>query len=213
MARITHPRPTLGRTRPGVGGVVFQDGVAEVDLTDKPILHDFYLRHGYKIDYDIDELAADVNVPLSSLTIKELHKVAADNRVEVSKSIKLKDELVEFVESALARRKLMADGSALGVADEDLDEFADLVTVVAESAGTAASAAGVVPVQIKIDRDSHTLTTGSRTRAELLELAGRPADDFDIFLALPGGDHKLDEVPVLLADGSEFYTAPKHING
>lgn len=212
MARITHPSPTPGRTRPGVAGVVFQDGVAEVDLTGKPILHDFYNRHGYGIDYDLDELAANVNVPLSALTRAELRKVAADNGIEVPKSIKLKDELVEFVESALARRKLLADGFALGVAEEDLEEFADLVTVVAESAGAAASAADVVPVHIKIDRDEHTLAPGTRGRAELLELAGRP-DDFDIWLSLPDGDRKLGEIPVLVADGSEFYTAPKHING
>ncbi len=106
MARITHPRPQLGRSRPGVAGVVFVDGVAEVDLSDKPVLHEFYLRQGYGVEHDVDELGGNVNVPLSTLTIAELRKVAADNDFEIPSALKLKADIAAYVETMLAVRTL-----------------------------------------------------------------------------------------------------------
>lgn len=119
MARITHPYPQPGTVNDRVGTqdgpVVFIDGFAEVDLTDKPILHSFYVQHGYGIDYDLDEVAEDVdiNVPIGALTIKELRKVAADNGVEIPKDLRLKDDILELVETTLAERKIIADGGVV----------------------------------------------------------------------------------------------------
>lgn len=216
MARITHPNPQLGRTRPGVGGVVFQDGVAEVDLTDKPILHDFFVRHGYGIDYDIDELSdnASVNIPLSALTIKELLKVAADNAVDVPPAVAKgrKAAILDHVEGALAHRKLVAEGSAIGEAAgfdaDDLEEFAESVAQLAESPEVPPS------IQIKVDRSTYLLPAENPVSpAELLKLAGRD-DTYELWLSTGGErDVKLDDTPVLIDDGSVFFTSPKHING
>lgn len=119
MARITHPYPQPGTVNDRVGTqdgpVVFIDGFAEVDLTDKPILHAFYVQHGYGIDYDLDEVAdtVDINVPIGALTIRELRKVASDNGVDIPKDLRLKDDILEHVETTLAERKIVADGGVV----------------------------------------------------------------------------------------------------
>jgi hypothetical protein len=215
MARITHPNPQLGRTRPGVGGVVFRDGVAEVDLTDKPILHDFYVKHGYGIDYDIDELAANVNVniPLSALTIKELLKVASDNAVDVPAEVARgrKAQLLEHIEGVLAHRKLVTEGSAIGELDGvDADELQEFAVVVAEQAEGEAPKS----IEIQIDRSTYTLPPEAPVSpTELLKLAGRE-DGYELWLSTAGGrDIKLDDTPILIDDGTVFFTAPQHING
>ncbi|TFC59412.1 MULTISPECIES: hypothetical protein [unclassified Cryobacterium] len=50
MSRITHPQPQVGIVTDRIGGIEFTDGVAEVDLTDKPNLREAYLQHGYVIE-------------------------------------------------------------------------------------------------------------------------------------------------------------------
>jgi len=49
MARIKHPNPQQGTFTDRIGGVVFRDGFAEVDLTDDENLREAYLMHGYEI--------------------------------------------------------------------------------------------------------------------------------------------------------------------
>jgi len=87
VARITHPHPTLGTTLPQVGGVVFRDGIAEVDLTDKPNLRSFYEQHGYGIEEDVD---------LATLTVRELRDIADVEGVDVPAKAK-KSELLELL--------------------------------------------------------------------------------------------------------------------
>ncbi|TFC92045.1 MULTISPECIES: hypothetical protein [Cryobacterium] len=50
MARIKHPNPQQGTFTDRIGGVVFRDGYAEVDLTEDPNLRDAYLMHGYEVE-------------------------------------------------------------------------------------------------------------------------------------------------------------------
>lgn len=85
MARIHHPNPTLGTTLPQVGGVVFRDGVADVDLTGKPNLQSFYEQHGYEIEPD--------TVPLDDLTVRELRDIADVEGVDVPAKAK-KSEII-----------------------------------------------------------------------------------------------------------------------
>lgn len=213
MARITHPNPQPGRTRPQQAGVVFQDGVADVDLTDKPLLHAFYVQQGYGIDYDFDELAdnVSVNIPLSALTIAELLKVASDNTVDVPTPIARgrKAALVEHIEGALAHRRLVAEGAAIGEAAgidaADLEAFAE---------GAAALAETPPSIEIRIDRATYLLPAENPVSpAELLKLAGRD-EGYELWLSTGGDrDVKLDDTPILIDDGSVFFTAPTHING
>ena len=49
MARIKHPNPRPGTFTDRLGGVVFHDGYAEVDLTHDENLADAYRMHGYLI--------------------------------------------------------------------------------------------------------------------------------------------------------------------
>lgn len=49
MARVQHPQPQVGIVTDRLGGIEFTDGVAEVDLSDKPNLRAAYLQHGYSI--------------------------------------------------------------------------------------------------------------------------------------------------------------------
>ena len=88
MARITHPQPELGTTRPQVGGVVFRDGIADVDLIDKPILREFYVQHGYGIDETED---------LEALTVTELREEAEGRGAQVKPRAR-KGEIVEAIE-------------------------------------------------------------------------------------------------------------------
>jgi hypothetical protein len=50
MARVQHPQPQVGIITDRLGDIEFTDGVAEVDLTDKPNLREAYLQHGYVIE-------------------------------------------------------------------------------------------------------------------------------------------------------------------
>jgi hypothetical protein len=84
VARITHPQPQIGTTTDRIGGVVFRDGFAEVDLTDDPNLRDAYLMHGYGIEETADLPAEDfavVELPDGTIigdgkSIATLHKFA-----------------------------------------------------------------------------------------------------------------------------------------
>lgn len=69
MARIKHPNPQQGTFTDRIGGVVFRDGFAEVDLTDDENLREAYLMHGYEISVftgitvDFDTLTASSGSP------------------------------------------------------------------------------------------------------------------------------------------------------
>lgn len=57
MSRITHPNPRPGTVTDRLGGVIFRDGFAEVDLTEDPNLRDAYLMHGYEVEEPLDYLS------------------------------------------------------------------------------------------------------------------------------------------------------------
>jgi hypothetical protein len=57
MSRIKHPNPQPGTFTDRLGGVVFHDGYAEVDLTEDPNLRDAYLMHGYEVEEPLDYLS------------------------------------------------------------------------------------------------------------------------------------------------------------
>ena len=63
MSRIKHPNPRPGTFTDRLGGVVFHDGFAEVDLTDEPHLRAAYIQHGYGIS-----VFTGVTVDLETLT-------------------------------------------------------------------------------------------------------------------------------------------------
>ncbi|WP_440708819.1 hypothetical protein [Herbiconiux sp. YIM B11900] len=67
MARITHPNPQPGKTRPQVGGVVFVDGVAEVNLHGKPVLRDYYEKHEFGIEESKPHKSKAVVVPAEGI--------------------------------------------------------------------------------------------------------------------------------------------------
>lgn len=50
MSRIKHPNPRPGTFTDRLGGVVFHDGFAEVDLTHDENLADAYKMHGYEVE-------------------------------------------------------------------------------------------------------------------------------------------------------------------
>ena len=60
MSRIKHPNPRPGTFTDRLGGVVFHDGYAEVDLTEDPHLRAAYVQHGYEIEESV-ELIADLD--------------------------------------------------------------------------------------------------------------------------------------------------------
>lgn len=84
MARIIHPRPQLGRAKDRIGGIEFIDGVAQVDLSDKPNLVAAYNLHGYTVEPEVAEAAAEIaplaghnpDEALDSLTVAELRDLA-----------------------------------------------------------------------------------------------------------------------------------------
>ena len=55
MARITHPRPVIGRKVDF--GITFFDGRAEHDLAGAPVLTQALLQHGFTIEAELDYLA------------------------------------------------------------------------------------------------------------------------------------------------------------
>lgn len=63
LSRIKHPNPRLGTFTDRLGGVVFHDGFAEVDLTDEPHLRAAYIQHGYGIS-----VFTGVTVDMETLT-------------------------------------------------------------------------------------------------------------------------------------------------
>ncbi|MDJ0337465.1 hypothetical protein [Cryobacterium sp. PH31-O1] len=50
MTRIKHPNPQDGTFTDRIGGVIFHDGYAEVDLTHDENLADAYRMHGYEVE-------------------------------------------------------------------------------------------------------------------------------------------------------------------
>ena len=60
MARIIHPTRHVGTFTDRLGDVVFHDGVADVDLSDKPNLSAAFIQHGYEIE-EVVELTADLD--------------------------------------------------------------------------------------------------------------------------------------------------------
>lgn len=76
MARITHPRPQVGTIVDRLGGVIFRDGFAEVDLSDKPNLAAAYAQHGYVV-----EEPAPI-IDLTKLSARELRDVADVEGIE-----------------------------------------------------------------------------------------------------------------------------------
>lgn len=84
MARIKHPHFQPGRVKSPLG-VVFVDGFAEVDLTDKPILRQALVQHRYEID-DVPELVEH--------TVQELRDELKSLGYDVKSSWR-KPELVE----------------------------------------------------------------------------------------------------------------------
>ncbi|ANP74534.1 hypothetical protein [Cryobacterium arcticum] len=54
MARVLHPQPQVGIVTDRLGGIEFTDGVAEVDLSDKPILSAALVQHGYTVELTPD---------------------------------------------------------------------------------------------------------------------------------------------------------------
>ena len=60
MSRIIHPTRHVGTFTDRLGDVVFHDGVADVDLSDKPNLSAAFIQHGYEIE-EVVELTADLD--------------------------------------------------------------------------------------------------------------------------------------------------------
>ncbi|MDY7542605.1 MULTISPECIES: hypothetical protein [unclassified Cryobacterium] len=67
MSRIKHPNPQQGTFRDILGGVVFVDGFAEVDLADDPNLRDAYQMHGYEVEETPAEDPADAALAAAKL--------------------------------------------------------------------------------------------------------------------------------------------------
>lgn len=67
MSRIKHPNPQQGTFTDRIGGVVFHDGYAEVDLTEDPNLRDAYLMHGYEIS-----VFTGITVDLETMTTSSI---------------------------------------------------------------------------------------------------------------------------------------------
>lgn len=84
--RITHPRPTAGRTEEF--GVAFVDGVATVESLH-PERERALLQHGFTLEPDLDvakpyhpELGAPI-LDLTTLTKKQLQAIADDEGIEI----------------------------------------------------------------------------------------------------------------------------------
>lgn len=112
MARIKHPRPQIGTIVDRLGGVIFRDGYAEVDLTDKPNLAAAYEQHGYVVEaalttdddlsglLEASEAAGDI-LDLESLTRPQLQSLARIRSVDVPKRA-TKADLVDLISRAPA---------------------------------------------------------------------------------------------------------------
>ncbi|CAN5424590.1 hypothetical protein BH09ACT9_BH09ACT9_00670 [soil metagenome] len=135
MARIKHPNPPhegtftdrLGRD---LGGIIFRDGYADVDLADKPNLHAAYIQHGYGIDYDVDDLFPDQTseVLLSDMTIAALRELAAAELIDLPKKLRKHAEIVEYIEHVQALNILTENDDAkpteaIGTVDPYFDQF------------------------------------------------------------------------------------------
>lgn len=125
MARIKHPQFKPGRATDL--GIEFIDGFAEVDLTDKPILRQALLQHGYEIDE---------TVGLDERTVPELRAELEELGYEVKTSWR-KPELIErlaqhrelktekFATAELSDGTVIGDGKSLAtlpVAEDDAPE-------------------------------------------------------------------------------------------
>lgn len=87
MARITHHTPTEGVIRAHFD-VTFVDGVADVDLADKPNLEKYYRDHGYTIEDggqskgDLQKIADGLGIEYTQRTTRaELADLIADRAV------------------------------------------------------------------------------------------------------------------------------------
>ena len=88
MAHIIHPTLTEGVIKSHFG-VVFTDGVADVDLDGRPNLERFYRTHGYTIEEsggqsktDLQAIARDLDIPHTQRTTRaELASLIADKAV------------------------------------------------------------------------------------------------------------------------------------
>jgi len=103
MARIKHPRFQPGRTK--ALGIEFIDGYADVDLTDKPILAQALLQHGFEIELEA--------VQLESLTVRELRDVAEIEGIDLP-SRATKAELIEVISRSPVPPAIGADGEPFG---------------------------------------------------------------------------------------------------
>lgn len=95
MARIKHPHPQLGTVKDRLGGVIFRDGFAEVDLSDKPNLRDAYAQHGYTVIKQVDE------TPFFDLTVAELLKLAKSKGIDIPKGARKADIVGAFVSAGV----------------------------------------------------------------------------------------------------------------
>ena len=57
LSRIKHPTRHIGTFTDRLGGVIFHDGYAEVDLTHDENLADAYKMHGYEIEESVESVS------------------------------------------------------------------------------------------------------------------------------------------------------------
>ena len=113
--RITHPRPTAGRSEDF--GVAFVDGIATVESLH-PERERALLQHGFTLEADLDvakpyhpKLGAPI-LDLTALTKKQLQAIADDEGVEIP-SRATHAEMVDI----LSRRPAAATPGAVTVLD------------------------------------------------------------------------------------------------
>ena len=110
MARIKHPNPLQGTFTDRIGGVVFRDGYAEVDLTEDPNLRDAYLMHGYEVE------VADKGTPFFDLTVPELRDLAETEGIDIPKGAKKAEIVRAFLDAATTEFAVveLPDGTVIG---------------------------------------------------------------------------------------------------
>ena len=95
MSRIIHPTRHVGTFTDRLGDVVFHDGVADVDLSDKPNLRDAYRLHGYKVQVPpiITPTQPEREFPGTDSTKAELLAYAADHDIDLTGATNNPDRL------------------------------------------------------------------------------------------------------------------------
>ncbi|WP_120338126.1 hypothetical protein [Cryobacterium soli] len=92
MARVQHPQPQVGIVTDRLGGIEFTDGVAEVDLTDKPNLREAYAQHGYTVED---------GTPFFDLTVPQLRELAKNEDIALPKNATKAEIVRAFLDASI----------------------------------------------------------------------------------------------------------------